>query len=190
MAAIISSVHAISPAPTEAGALSSHTGVGRSNVNIFRCTYAVAVRPIELTTLPPIQPRDQIEPLAVAVRLGHAASRSTSLLTARSGSGLAAYREMSPKECGAGSWVANIRCIAQNVFSSIVDLVGGAAASNGLTRVWSSLIGPMYWPLENTSIASRGPPRPTGAAWAIATALSAGGAVRRMAWNAARTAAA
>src|SRR5215203_270182 len=86
---------------------------------------------------------------------------------------------MSPNGCGGGEAPAQIPvCTCQNGSTSSASLVGGgAAASIGASRSCSSSIGPMYWPRISTSIASRGPPSPTGAARAIMLAFSAAGAV-------------
>src|SRR6476469_251758 len=97
MALTTSSVQASRSFATEAGASLGQTGVGRKSDIISRCTYAVSVRFTELAW-PPIQPSDQNDPLAASDRLGHVLKRSTTLATALSGTGLFAYREMSPKE--------------------------------------------------------------------------------------------
>jgi hypothetical protein len=49
----------------------------------------------------------------------------------------------------------------------------GLSAKSAATSSCSSLSGPMYCPRENVSIASRGPPGPTGEATDIAAAASA-----------------
>src|SRR6476620_10104569 len=99
----MSSVQAIRSLLTDAGASLGQTGVGRRSVNMFLWTYAVSPR-LNLSTTPPIQPSDHMEPLApLSSLLGHLTMTSTILATTSSGRGLSAYREMSPHECVSGS---------------------------------------------------------------------------------------